>query len=113
MSKINKIQPGDFIAYSLSNSEFTAVLVIEVYLNEKKLLVDEIFRYSTNKFRNEYFKSERIFYITENEFETYDDQSQNFFHKKLLELDDNLIPEKIKYLRLIKLKKLKRKILFN
>jgi formylmethanofuran dehydrogenase subunit E len=103
MTKYDRVLIGDFVIYFESGLQTFASLVIDKDDETQQITVDEIFMGKSDKER-------RKRYLTINQWEMCDKYSQNDLHKRMQEYDDKKLPEKLYYIRLIKLKKLRKNL---
>lgn len=103
MAKYDDILIGDFVMYFEDMLHTYASFVIEKNDELQEITVDEIFMGKSDVER-------RKRYLGINQWETIDDYSQNSIHKRMLDFDDDKLPEKTHYIRLIKLNKLRKKL---
>lgn len=106
MDKYDKILVGDFVGEYAEGLKIYAVFVIDKNDNTKEILTDDVYYYMKTR-------EDRLKWLKIDEWEYFDDYSQVFLHKKLEEIPDKDLKEKKRYLRFIKLKKIRKKIQNN
>lgn len=106
MDKFNKVLIGDFVGEYNSYMRLYAVLVIGKDEENQELIVDDVYCYRRGK-------GFRIKKLELDDWEFFDKHSQNQLHKELVKISLENLPEKLKYLRLIKLIKIQKNIQNN
>jgi len=103
MTKYDNVLIGDFVMYFESCLNTYASFVIDKDDETQQITVDEIFMGRSNV-------EHRKRYLENNQWEMVDEHSQNSMHKRMLDYDDEKLPEKLHYIRMIKLKKLRKNL---
>lgn len=101
--KYNRIFVGDFVGEFENMSKIYAVFVIDKDDETKEILTDDVFYYTKRQ-------KERMKWLEIGDWEFIDEHSQNALHKYLEEIPLDDLPEKLKYLRLIKVRKIQKKL---